>query len=169
AGQAVRDFDRRWKLSERYTDLVDRLRHAEYKASSVASAEFRRRFEMSMAYHAAHPEQIEERCRELDEEWSAEDVFNASLIGLGALGSVMSKTRGRLWGVLPFAVGLVKFRGLGSQNPPGLAFFRRAGFRTRDEIKQEKYALKALRGDFADIDHAEAPDGPTNPARTAEE
>ncbi|MEM8874736.1 MAG: hypothetical protein AAGD32_10815 [Planctomycetota bacterium] len=152
AGQAARDFNRKWKLSERYADVVDRLKHAEYKAASVASGEFRRRFEMSMAYHAAHPDQIEQRLRELDEEWSAEDVFQATLLGVGALGALMSKTRGRLWGALPLAVGFMQFKGIGHQKPPGLAFFRRAGFRTNDEIKQEKYALKALRGDFAELE-----------------
>jgi hypothetical protein len=29
--------------------------------------------------------------------------------------------------------------------------FRRLGFRTASEIDEERYALKALRGDFADL------------------
>jgi hypothetical protein len=31
---------------------------------------------------------------------------------------------------------------------PPFSFFRRGGLRTRREIEQERYALKALRGDF---------------------
>jgi hypothetical protein len=34
---------------------------------------------------------------------------------------------------------------------PPLPVFRRIGVRTRREINREKYALKALRGDFDDL------------------
>jgi hypothetical protein len=36
--------------------------------------------------------------------------------------------------------------------------FRRLGVRTRDEINREKYALKALRGDFDEIDSMRRPE-----------
>jgi hypothetical protein len=32
--------------------------------------------------------------------------------------------------------------------------FRKFGFRTQTEIEQERYALKAIRGDFADVSRA---------------
>jgi hypothetical protein len=34
---------------------------------------------------------------------------------------------------------------------PPLPVFRRMGVRTRREINQERYALKAMRGDFDDV------------------
>jgi hypothetical protein len=34
---------------------------------------------------------------------------------------------------------------------PPITFFRRRGFRTASEIDHERYALKALRGDFEDV------------------
>jgi len=34
--------------------------------------------------------------------------------------------------------------------------FRRLGVRTADEIAEERYALKALRGDFDDVEPAAA-------------
>ena len=34
---------------------------------------------------------------------------------------------------------------------PPLGILRRMGYRTRAEIEQERYALKALRGDFEDV------------------
>lgn len=152
AGQRLRDLDREWKLSERFADLKDRLAHAEYTSATVAAGEFRRQFEMSMAYHAAHPEQIDERLAELEDEWCAEDVYRTALLGAGATGALLSKVRSRLWAVLPIAAVFLRFQNLRQDNPPGLAFVRRAGFRTRDEIEQEKYALKALRGDFAEVE-----------------
>jgi hypothetical protein len=36
--------------------------------------------------------------------------------------------------------------------------FRRVGVRTRDEINREKYALKALRGDFEEVDSMRRPE-----------
>ena len=35
---------------------------------------------------------------------------------------------------------------------PPVPLFRRLGVRTREEIEREKFALKALRGDFEEID-----------------
>lgn len=168
AGQAVKDFDDKWKLSDRYADLVDRLKHAEYKSASIAAGEFKRQFEMSMAYHAAHPDQIEDRIGELDDEWAAEDVFSASLLGASVLGVVLSKTKNKLWSALPVAAAFMKMKNVGQHNPPGLAFFRRAGFRTRDEIKQEKYALKALRGDFAELEQTNSEHASSNESHASE-
>jgi len=34
---------------------------------------------------------------------------------------------------------------------PPVPLFRRLGFRTQNEIESERYALKALRGDFTDL------------------
>jgi len=39
---------------------------------------------------------------------------------------------------------------------PGSVLLRRMGFRTRQEIDREKYALKALRGDFEELSTHEA-------------
>lgn len=39
---------------------------------------------------------------------------------------------------------------------PLLPLFRRLGVRSQDEIDRERYALKALRGDFAGVRSAES-------------
>jgi hypothetical protein len=44
---------------------------------------------------------------------------------------------------------------------PPLPVFRRAGVRTQREIERERYALKAMRGDFDRIPAAEAADSTT--------
>jgi hypothetical protein len=46
---------------------------------------------------------------------------------------------------------------------PPVPILRRLGFRTADEINRERYALKALRGDFKD---AEKPKTPAESATT---
>jgi hypothetical protein len=55
---------------------------------------------------------------------------------------------GRKWLILPlFAQSMVFFHSLQGWYPL-LPVFRRMGFRTGKEIAAERYALKAIRGDF---------------------
>ena len=107
-----------------------------------------RQLEKSLCYHAAHPEQIEQRLRELDEEWDIERVFETNSSVLTLTGLVLGITRGRRWLLLSLAVqGFFLQHALQGWCPP-LPLLRRLGFRTQYEIEQERYALKALRGDF---------------------
>ena len=155
AGQKLRDLNRDWKLSERYHDLQTRLKHAEYKSSSLASGEFRRQFEMSVAYHSMHPEHINDRLHELDQEWAAETVWVAATSGGTIAGSLLALLKGRHLLMLTLASNFLLLKGITTGHSPMIAFLRRAGFRTKNEIEQERYALKALRGDFADVEPAE--------------
>lgn len=167
AAKKVRDLDESFKLSERFADLKDRLTHARVKSDSLATAEFRRQFEMSMAYHSVNPAHIGHRLDELDDEWSAEQVMIALSSGLTVLGGVFSVTRSRLWTIVPLAASIMMLKGTFSRGEmPTQAFLRRAGFRTAEEIAQERYALKALRGDFNDVEQAEGhDDAGSNPAK----
>ena len=94
---------------------------------------------------------IDKRLPELDEEWDIERTLEANaatlvLIGLG-LGTFVSKK----WYILPAVVsGFLLQHALQGWCPP-VPFFRRRGVRTAAEIQAEKYALKALRGDFAPV------------------
>ena len=102
---------------------------------------------------AAGPEAIERRLRELDEEWDIERRLetNAScavLVGV-ALGTFVDKR----FFVLPAIVGgFLLQHALQGWCPP-VPIFRRMGVRTQSEIEEERYTLKALRGDFDDISH----------------
>lgn len=94
------------------------------------------------------PEAINERIRQLEQEWDIErniEVIAPSLILGGlALGAFASKK----WLVLPGVVAAFLLQhGLQGWCPPVpvLRFFK---IRTKGEIDREKYALKALKGDF---------------------
>jgi hypothetical protein len=121
----------------------------------VASGEFRRQFEMSVAYHSVHPEFIDNRLQELDDEWAAETVLVGLTSGGTVLGVLGSFLKGRHVLMLSLASNLLLLKGITTGTSPAIAFLRRAGFRTKSEIEQERYALKALRGDFADIEPVE--------------
>jgi len=115
----------------------------------------RRQTERDLAYFAAHPEQIEQRLKELDEEWDIERVLETGSSTLTLTGLVLGIARSRKWLLLSLAVqGFFMQHALQGWCPP-LPVFRRLGFRTQYEIEAERYALKALRGDFADATEPE--------------
>jgi hypothetical protein len=105
--------------------------------------------ERSVCYCAEHPHLIEQRLEELDQEWDIERVLeaNASSIILLGLGLATTVDRRFLW--LPAGVAAFLLQHAVQGWCPPVTMFRRFGFRTAAEIDQERYALKAVRGDFA--------------------
>jgi hypothetical protein len=99
---------------------------------------------------------IEKRLNKLEKEWDIERMleFNASLI---AFAGVIMSVRNKLWLALPGVVTAFLLQHATQGWCPPLPILRKLGFRTRQEIDREKYALKALRGDFDsawDVDDA---------------
>lgn len=94
------------------------------------------------------PETINRRIRELEQEWDVErniEVIAPSLI-LGGL--ALSAFAGKKWLVLPGMVAAFLLQhGIRGWCPP-VPVLRFFGVRTKGEIDREKYALKALKGDF---------------------
>jgi hypothetical protein len=80
------------------------------------------------------------------------NAASISLIGL-ALGRLVS----RRWYLLPTAVaGFLLQHAVQGWCPP-ISLFRRLGVRTAQEIDHERYALKALRGDFSRVRQEDRP------------
>lgn len=91
------------------------------------------------------------RLDELNQEWDVERLLqtNASVIVLAGL--ALATTVSRKFLVLPAGVfGFFGQHALQGWCPP-IPVFRRLGVRTQREIERERYALKALRGDFDDV------------------
>ena len=96
----------------------------------------------------AGPDAIDRRLEELDQEWDIERCLETmaptfSLIGLG-----LGITKNRKWLVVPAVVQSFFLQHALQGWCPPIPMLRRLGFRTMDEINEERYALKALRGDF---------------------
>lgn len=107
--------------------------------------------EARLAYYANHPELIDQRLRELDEEWDLDRAIEVEAGAVVFVGAFFGITLSRKWLVLSaFASGMLLLRNL-QGGYPWLPLFRRAGLRTAREIAQERYALKALRGDFKNV------------------
>ncbi|HEX6963175.1 MAG TPA: hypothetical protein VF175_15015 [Lacipirellula sp.] len=118
--------------------------------------QIRLQMEERVARLAAAPEAIANRLEELDQEWDIERTLEANAATLTAAGSAMALLVDRRFAVLPLVVGgFLLQHALQGWCPP-LPIFRRYGFRTQYEIEQERYALKALRGDFNQLQNVKA-------------
>ncbi|HEU6443400.1 MAG TPA: hypothetical protein VFF38_13605 [Microvirga sp.] len=105
----------------------------------------------SVRWHAAHPQAIESRLQELDREWDIERTLEANASILVFAGVVLGAAVDRRWLALPALVTGFLFQHAVQGRCPPLPILRRLGFRTAREIDTERYALKALRGDFGPI------------------
>jgi hypothetical protein len=103
----------------------------------------------SVAHYAAGgPPSIQRRLDELDAEWDIERTLEANASSLALIGLGLGTWVDRRFYLLPAVVaGFLLQHALQGWCPP-LPVLRRLGVRTRGEIEQERYALKALRGDF---------------------
>ena len=112
----------------------------------------RRQTEENVArYAAAGPETIDRRLAELDREWDIERTLEANAASISLLGSALGFTVDRKFFVLPVVVaGFLLQHAVQGWCPP-VPLFRHLGFRTASEIDYERYALKAIRGDFRNV------------------
>lgn len=117
------------------TEVNDRIRRAtDQRVARLASA---------------GPAAIDARLAELDREWDIERQLETGAATLMLVGTLLGVLRDRRWFLLPGAVaGFLLQHAVQGWCPP-LPVLRRLGVRTADEINQERFALKALRGDFA--------------------
>jgi hypothetical protein len=91
---------------------------------------------------------ISRRLRQLDREWDVERTIEANASTLALAGTLLGLLRHRYFLALPITVcGFLLQHAIQGWCPP-VPLLRRLGFRTVREIDEERYALKALRGDF---------------------
>lgn len=112
----------------------------------------RRDMQMRVRGYATQPEAvITRRIQELDREWDVERCLQSGASFFTLFGTTMGVTVSRKWFALPTTVmGFFLQHGVQGWCPP-IILFRRLGVRTADEIAEERYALKALRGDFDEV------------------
>jgi hypothetical protein len=102
-------------------------------------------------YSQMGDEAIDRRLKELEEEWDIERVLEANAASVALVGLALGATVDRRLFVLPALVaGFLLQHAVQGWCPP-ISLFRRMGVRTATEIDEERYALKALRGDFRGI------------------
>ena len=128
---------------------VDRV--PDHTAQHV-NEQIRRQMEERIArIAAAGPAAIAQRLEELDREWDIERTLEANAATLTAVGSALALFVDRRFALIPLVVGSFLVQHAVQGWCPPLPAFRRFGVRTQPEIEQERYALKALRGDFRQV------------------
>ena len=119
--------------------------------------EVRRRTEADVRRYAAQgPEAIDRRLRELDEEWDIERYLETLAPSFTLAGMALGLTVSKKFFVLPFVVQAFFLQHALQGWCPPVPLFRRLGIRTAREIDHERYALKALRGDFRAVEGGDA-------------
>jgi hypothetical protein len=146
------------------TSTVDRV---PAHTNSRMNEKIRRATEENIArYGFAGDGTINHRLIELDREWDVERLLEANAATACLVGLTLGVTVNRKWFLFPAAVaGFLLQHTLQGWCPP-LAVFRRIGIRTAAEIDHERYALKAIRGDFDGVG-SKSTNGKGNKARAA--
>ncbi|MDZ4820301.1 MAG: DUF2892 domain-containing protein [Planctomycetota bacterium] len=108
---------------------------------------------------AEGPKAIDRRLAELDREWDVERLLETNASSAVIVGSLLALTVDRRFMILPALVGTFLLQHAVQGWCPPLPVIRELGFRTAAEIEEERYTLKALRGDFEDLRVEEAGDG----------
>jgi len=106
----------------------------------------------------SHPQSLEKRLVELDQEWDTDRFMETwaaltMLVGIG-LAAAFSPW----WLLLAAAAGVCLFTHALFGWDPLLPLYRGWGIRTSLEIDYERYTLKVLRGDFQNLCHFMTPD-----------
>ena len=108
-------------------------------------------------YASASPLLLDQRLQELSREWWAERICTAGLAAatLGAMVPVAAL--GSAWLALPGVLMAMLLLQTVFAWSPIMPLVRLAGYRTACEIWNERYALKALRGDFHRLESVTTP------------
>ncbi|MBP3955975.1 hypothetical protein J8F10_11835 [Gemmata sp. G18] len=99
----------------------------------------------------AGPQAISDRLAQLEREWSAGRMTKAAIGVLIVVGLGLTALANPWWLVLPAIGGLFLLQYLFGRSSWLGATFREMGFRSGSDIDQERFALRALRGDFKNL------------------
>jgi len=128
----------------------DRARR--YTADSVLRRIDERTRANLMLYATAETAQIDARLEALDREWDTDRAIEAEAATTALTGIALSVLVHRAFIAVPgFVAAAVLVHAVSGWHPL-LPLLRRLGVRTAREIARERYALKAIRGDFEDLE-----------------
>ena len=131
----------------------------ERSSDPTLNARVRARSDAEVArLEGADPAQVATRLQQLDREWDIERTLQANAATLALVGTVLGARVDRRFLALPAVVfSFFAQHALQGWCPP-IPVFRRLNVRTAREIERERYAIKALRGDFDEVPPAGVPD-----------
>jgi hypothetical protein len=102
---------------------------------------------------SADADQVDQRLTALDHEWDTDRVLETEASATGLIGLLLGAFVNRKLLLIPAVVAASVLMHAQTGRYPLMPLFRRLGVRTGREIARERYAIKALRGDFQDMDN----------------
>jgi hypothetical protein len=137
------------RIEEDYVMIPSTTERVQLNTAEQYNAQIRRQTEQSVARCAeAGLDAIDRRLEELDREWDIERTLEANAATAVLAGVALGATVDRKFFFFPAIVGGFLLQHAVQGWCPPLPLFRWLGVRTQGEIEEERYALKALRGDF---------------------
>jgi len=108
-------------------------------------------------YAAASPQMIDQRLVDLEHEWDVERIVAVIVNSALLVSLLLPALLGPIWLIVPaLLAGFRLVHALVGWSPL-VSVLRRMGYRTHCEISHERFALKALRGDFRRLDSVVTP------------
>ena len=142
-------------MNKRWQGETDRVRR---QTSPEILEKFERELERNVRFYGTRSEaEITQRIAELENEWSIERYLDTNASALALTGAFLGLAVSRKWLLLSAVVGGFLLKHAVSGWCPPLPLLRRLGVKTRSELDREKFALKAIRGDFKNINLPERP------------
>jgi hypothetical protein len=137
--------------------LASSSMRVEHHTDPIINERIRARTDEELArLEASEPAEFALRLDQLNREWDIERMLQVNASALVLLGVALGVIVDRRFLVLPAAV-LAFFAQHALQGwCPPVPLLRRLGVRTAREIERERYAIKALRGDFDRLPPARA-------------
>lgn len=121
-----------------------------HTSSQINAVIHERAIESIEKYRNASSDEITARIEELNTEFDIERMLEANAATIALSGIILGATVNKKWLILSGLVtGFLLQHALQGWCPP-LPVLRKLGFRTPQEIDEELYALKYLRGDFGE-------------------
>ncbi len=96
-------------------------------------------------YAGKTEDEISKRIEVLDKEWDIGSIVEVRASMVSLIGMILGLKRNKKWFILPIIASTFLLQYAIQGWCPPVSILRRFGFRTRQEIDLEKYALKALR------------------------
>jgi len=111
------------------------------------STEAEKEIQAHLNHYYLDQDEITARLAELDEEWDVNRVLQTKIAALTIAGVILGVTVNKKWLTLPLIASVAALSQIVKWNKP-MPLYKKFGLRTKVEIEKEKYALKAIRGDF---------------------
>jgi hypothetical protein len=100
---------------------------------------------------ATNPDRTSQRLDELEREWDIERTLEANAAAIGLIGLALGAFVSPWFFLVPLVVSTFLLQHALQGWCPPIPILRRLHFRTAREIETERTSLKAVRGDFSDV------------------